>query len=378
MKAVVERAALVRAMGEAARVVQTRNTIPILANVKIEADAEGLRLTATDLDLQITVPVAARVEASGATTAPAHRLASIVASLPEGCQISLELGDGRLTVKAARSRFVLPVLPVDQFPVLAPPEDGAAFTLSAADLRRLFGQPQPAVSTEEVRYYLNGICLEVDSERAFLARPSLIATATDGQRLLRASVPLPHKKLTLEQRPIVPKRATELVARLAEAGDAKAEIDLQISGTMATARFGGTVIVSKLIEGNFPDADRVIRRSAPISATVDPDALVAAVKRVQQVAEGKARIVKMAFAPEMLTVSCRSAEYGEAIEEMPAILTDATAFEIFFDAVLGLPMLERFAGAELDLGFDSPAGPIVMRKPGGGEDFVGVLMPCRG
>lgn len=376
MKAVVERAALVRAMGEAARVVQTRNTIPILSNVRIEAEADALRLTATDLDLQITVPVAARVEAAGATTAPAHRLASIVASLPEGCQISLELGEGRLTVKGGRSRFVLPVLPVDDFPVIKAPEDGAAFTLSAADVRRIFGLPQPAVSTEEVRYYLNGICLETSDDRAFLSTPSLIATATDGQRLLRAALPVPVKGLSLD-RPIVPRRATELLARLAEAGDAKADVDLKISGTMVTARFGGTVIVSKLIEGTFPDADRVIRRAAPISATVDPDALVAAVKRVQQVAEGKARIVKMAFATEMLTVSCRSAEYGEAIEEMPAILTDADAFEIAFDAVLGLPMLDRFAGAELHLGFDSAAGPIVMRKPGGGEDFVGVLMPCR-
>lgn len=371
MKAVIEQAALVRAMGEAARVVRARNTIPILSNIKIEAEGDMLRLTATDLDNQITLPVSARVDEAGATTAPAHRLAGIIASLPEGCQISLSSTPDKLQVVAGRSRFSLPVLPVDDFPMIKPKEGGEAFTLDATQVRATFGAVRPVISTEEVRYYLNGVCLEVASERAYHPEPGLFVTATDGHRALRAALP-PPVGVALDHRPIVPLRAVELLVRLTELAE---QAEFQIGARMMVARFGAVEVVSKLIEGTFPDADRVMRRNSANVVVFSAPQLLAAVKRVAQVSAEKTRGVKFSFGADLLTVSCLSSEYGEAQEEVPCA-NAPTGFEIGANSTYLVSMLGAYA-EDVELGFDGPAGPIMIRTPGDGKALLGTLMPLR-
>src|SRR5437868_11530929 len=190
MKVTVERAALLRSLGHVHRVVERRNTIPILANVLIKADKSQLAFKATDLDLEITETIAAEVGPGGSTTVPAHMVYEIVRKLPEGAQIVLESSGDRavLTVRAGRSRFTLQTLPESDFPDLAAGEMTHTFKLPATDLKRLIDKTSFAISTEETRYYLNGIYLH---SAGMAKAPTLRAVATDGHRLAQFELPLP-------------------------------------------------------------------------------------------------------------------------------------------------------------------------------------------
>ena len=190
MKVTVERATLLRSLGHVHRVVERRNTIPILANVLIRAEKSGLAFKATDLDLEVTETIAAEVASGGATTVPAHMFYEIVRKLPEGAQIVIEASGDRavLAIRAGRSRFTLQTLPESDFPDLAAGEMTHAFKLAAADLKRLIDKTQFAISTEETRYYLNGIYLHTAGTAK---TPTLRAVATDGHRLAQFELPPP-------------------------------------------------------------------------------------------------------------------------------------------------------------------------------------------
>src|SRR5436305_932323 len=188
MKATIERATLLRGLSHVQSVVERRNTIPILSNVLIEAQSGGaLRLMATDLDLQIDETIAAAVDQPGAITVPAHTLFDIVRKLPEGAQVELSAAEGRITVNAGRARFTLSTLPRDDFPMIAEGELPTVFELPAETLKQIIDKTRFAISTEETRYYLNGIFLHVADE----ATPVLKAAATDGHRLARGTMPRP-------------------------------------------------------------------------------------------------------------------------------------------------------------------------------------------
>ncbi|MDP8912415.1 MAG: DNA polymerase III subunit beta, partial [Pseudomonadota bacterium] len=188
MKATIERATLLKSLGHVQSVVERRNTIPILSNVLIEATEDGaIRLMATDLDLQINETVPANVQQPGATTVSAHTLFDIARKLPEGSQVELNAAESKMQVNAGRARFNLATLPRDDFPVIAEGELPTRFELPAATLRQIIDKTRFAISTEETRYYLNGIFFHVSDE----ATPVLKAAATDGHRLARVTVPRP-------------------------------------------------------------------------------------------------------------------------------------------------------------------------------------------
>src|SRR5688500_19953103 len=189
MKATIERATLLKSLSHVQSVVERRNTIPILSNVLVEANEDGsIRLMATDLDLQVDESVAANVEQAGATTVSAHTLFDIVRKLPEGSQVEIAAAEGKMQVNAGRARFNLSTLPRDDFPVIAEGELPTSFELPAATLRQIIDKTRFAISTEETRYYLNGIYFHVSDE----AQPVLKAAATDGHRLARLTVPRPE------------------------------------------------------------------------------------------------------------------------------------------------------------------------------------------
>ncbi len=191
MRVTVERAALLRSLGHVHRVVERRNTIPILSNVLLRAEGSGLQLRATDLDIEVTESVPADVADAGATTVPAHVIYDIVRKLPDGAQVSLETGgeSGQMTIRSGRSRFALGALPEGDFPDLAAGEMPHGFEIAAADLKRLIEKTQFAISTEETRYYLNGIYLHtLETEGG----PVMRAVATDGHRLARVEIPAPQ------------------------------------------------------------------------------------------------------------------------------------------------------------------------------------------
>src|ERR1700760_2352281 len=225
MKVTVERSELLRPLGHVHRAVERRNTIPILANVLLRADRATLSLKATDLDLEVTDAIAAEAAPAGSTTVPAHMFYDIVRKLPEGAQIVLESSGDRaaLAIRAGRSRFTLQTLPESDFPDLAPGDMTHKFTLKAADLKRLIDKTQFAISTEETRYYLNGIYLHVaGSGKA----QTLRAVATDGHRLAQTDLDVPAGASGMPG-VIVPRKTVTEVQRLIE--DTEGEINIELS-----------------------------------------------------------------------------------------------------------------------------------------------------
>src|SRR5438105_13879614 len=238
MKVTVERADLLRSLGHVHRVVEKRNTIPILANVLIKADQSRLAFKATDLDLEVTETIAAEVGPGGATTVPAHMFYEIVLKLPEGAQIVLESSDDRamLVIRAGRSRFTLQTLPESDFPDLAAGEMTHSFKLAAADLKRLIDKTQFAISTEETRYYLNGIYLHTSGNGQSTA---LRAVATDGHRLAQIDLPAPQGAIGMPG-VIVPRKTVGEVQRLIE--DGEAEVGIELSQTKIRFTLGDVVL----------------------------------------------------------------------------------------------------------------------------------------
>src|SRR5215204_4872312 len=254
MKVTLERAELLKSLGHVHRVVERRNTIPILGNVLIRAEQSKLAFKATDLDLEVTETIAAEVSPGGSTTVPAHMFYEIVRKLPEGSQIVLEASGDRamLAIRAGRSRFTLQTLPESDFPDLAAGDMTHKFTLAASDLKRLIDKTQFAISTEETRYYLNGIYLHVAGGAK---SQTLRAVATDGHRLAQTDLPVPAGAAGMPG-VIVPRKTVIEVQRLIE--DSEAEIAIELSSAKIRFSIGDVVLTSKLIDGTFPDYARVI------------------------------------------------------------------------------------------------------------------------
>src|SRR3974390_2979624 len=292
MKVTVERSELLKSLGHVHRVVERRNTIPILANVLLHADNSKLSLKATDLDVEVTAAIAAEVGPGGSTTVPALLFFEIVRKLPEGAQIILESSGDRAApaIRAGRSRFTLQTLPESDFPALAPGEMSHKSTLKAADLKRLIDKTQFAISTEETRYYLNGIYLHAaGSAKA----PTLRAVATDGHRLAQMDLPLPQGAAGMPG-VIVPRKTVGEVQRLIE--DNEAEVRIELSQGKIRFTIGNVVLTSKLIDGTFPDYGRVIPQNNDKELVVDKKDFEAAVDRVSTISSDHGRPVKLALA----------------------------------------------------------------------------------
>ncbi|HYD99260.1 MAG TPA: DNA polymerase III subunit beta, partial [Alphaproteobacteria bacterium] len=274
----IERAALLRALGHVQSVVEKRNTIPILSNVLLRADGDALTLTATDMDLEIQESVAAAVGRPGATTAPAHTLYDIVRKLPDGSQVELDFGAdrGALMLRAGRAQFRLGCLPVEDYPQMNSGELPHRLSLQAAELRTIVDRTRFAISTEETRYYLNGIYLHATPARGGEAR-LLRAVATDGHRLARFEMALPEGAESIPG-VIVPRKTVGEVRKLIE--EAGAPIEVALSETQIRFTIDHIVLTSKLIDGTFPDYERVIPSGNDKVLTVDTKVFAAAVDRV--------------------------------------------------------------------------------------------------
>ena len=307
MKVTVERAALLKSIGHVHRVVERRNTIPILANLLIRAEKGKLGLKATDLDLEVVESIPAEVSPGGATTVPAHMIYDIVRKLPEGAQIVLDSSGDRasLTIRAGKSRFSLQTLPESDFPDLAAGEMTHKFSLAAKDLKRLIDKTQFAISTEETRYYLNGIYLHVaGAAKAHKLR----AVATDGHRLAQAELDAP-KGADGMPGIIVPRKTVGEVQRLIE--DLDAEVMVELSQTKIRFTIGDVVLTSKLIDGTFPDYGRVIPAGNDKTLIVDKPEFAAAVDRVSTVSSERGRAVKLALSAGKLVLTVTNPDFGQ-------------------------------------------------------------------
>src|SRR5450432_2009516 len=344
MKVTVERAQLLKSLGHVHRVVERRNTIPILGNVLIRAENARLSLKATDLDLEVTETVAAETGTGGSTTVPAHMFYDIVRKLPDGAQIVLE-GDGDrsvLAIRAGRSRFTLQTLPESDFPDLAAGDMTHSFTLAGPDMKRLIDRTQFAISTEETRYYLNGIYLHTaGSAKAATLR----AVATDGHRLAQVDLPLP-KGASGMPGVIVPRKTV-----------------------------GSVVLTSKLIDGTFPDYGRVIPQNNDKELIVDKKDFEAAVDRVSTISSERGRAVKLALSAGKLILSVTNPDSGSATEEIE-VEYDSDPLDIGFNSRYLLDIAAQIEGEVAVLKLADPGSPtLIQDKDAKGALYV--LMPMR-
>ncbi|MCK6418282.1 MAG: DNA polymerase III subunit beta [Alphaproteobacteria bacterium] len=370
MKLSIERAALLRCLNHVQSAVEKRNTIPILANVLMRAEKGSLSLSTTDMDLEINESVAAQVGTPGATTAPAHTLHDIVRKLPEDSTVDLMLNsDGtQMTVKAGRSQFKLSCLPVEDFPALGAGELPTNFAIPAADLRALVDRTRFAMSTEETRYYLNGIYLHESESNGV---PVLRAVATDGHRLARFDMPLPDGASGMPG-VIIPRKAVAELRKLTE--EAADAIKISLSKNKVRFAFDHIVLTSKLIEGTFPDYQRVIPQNNNKIIEVDPKTFTSAIDRVSTISDGKSRAVKITLQGKTMTISANSPEAGSAVEELE--INGDTELEIGFNARYLLDITTQIDGEGCRLSLADPASPTIIQD-NGDLSALYVLMPLR-
>jgi DNA polymerase-3 subunit beta len=371
MKVTVERAELLKSLGHVHRVVERRNTIPILANVLLHADQGKLSLKATDLDVEVTDSIGAEVGPGGSTTVPAHMFFDIVRKLPEGAQIGLESSGDRATlaIRAGRSRFTLQTLPESDFPDLAPGEMTHKFALKAGDLKRLIEKTQFAISTEETRYYLNGIYLHAAGTAK---APTLRAVATDGHRLAQMELDLP-KGADGMVGIIVPRKTVNELQRLLE--DNEAEVAVELSPGKIRFSVGEVVLTSKLIDGTFPDYARVIPVNNDKELVVDKKEFQDAVDRVSTVSSERGRAVKLSVGGGKLLLSVTNPDSGSANEELE-VEYEAEPIDIGFNSRYLLDIAGQIESEAAVLKLADPGSPtLILDKNRRGSLYV--LMPMR-
>jgi DNA polymerase-3 subunit beta len=371
MKVTLERALLLKSLSHVHRVVERRNTIPILANVLIRGERGKLSLKATDLDLEVVEGIAAEVAPGGSTTIPAHMFYEIVRKLPDGSQIVLEASGDRamLTIRAGRSRFTLQTLPESDFPDLAAGEMSHSFKIPAGDLKRLIDKTQFAISTEETRYYLNGIYLHTAGTAK---APTLRAVATDGHRLAQYELPRPSGADGMPGI-IVPRKTVGEVQRLIE--DGEAEIAVELSSSKIRFTIGDVVLTSKLIDGTFPDYARVIPLGNDKELKVEKSEFEAAVDRVSTVSSERGRAVKLALGGGRLVLSVTNPDSGSATEELE-VDYQAEPLDIGFNSRYLLDIAAQIDGEVAVLKLADPGSPTLIQD----RDAAGalyVLMPMR-
>ncbi len=371
MQITLERDALLASLGAVARVVERRTTIPILSNVLLKSEAAHLRITATDLDIQADTQINldALDHAVGSFTVPAATLHDIVKKLNAGAQVSISRpDDATVLVKSGRSRFTVQALPASDFPDLAAGEMSHRFTLPGQVLAEMLDEVQFAISTEETRYYLNGIYLhQLEGEDG----PKLRMVATDGHRLSRREIAAPEGAIGMPGI-IIPRKMVGEVRKLA---DFKGDLAFELSKAKLQVSAGATVFISKLIDGTFPDYQRVIPASNSKRATLETKAFAAALDRVATISGERGRAVKCAFADGKLTLSVRNPDAGDAIEEVDCDYDDPP-IEVGFNARYLADILGALGGDTVLMKLEDPGSPTVLTRSEG-SPLVTVLMPMR-
>ncbi len=371
MKISIERSALLKALGQAQSVVERRNTIPILANVLIEAEGDAATFRATDLDIEVVDKAPAQVERAGASTVSAVILHEIVRKLPDGALVALadDGASGRLSIEAGRSKFSLATLPREDFPIMASAEYDCNFSAPAALLRRLFDKSKFAISTEETRYYLNGVYMHVSTADSGQV---LRCVATDGHRLARIDAPLPDGADGMPG-VIVPRKTVAELRKLLDDDDMT--IAVSVSETKLRFATPDVTLTSKVIDGTFPDYTRVIPQGNTRRMEVDAAEFARAVDRVATVSSERSRAVKLSLDEDRLVLSVNAPDSGAAEEELSVAYTDEH-LDIGFNAKYLLEIASQVDRENAVFLFNSSGDPTLMRE-GDDESAIYVVMPMR-
>ncbi len=371
--ALIEVGALKAALGSVIGAVESRNTIPVLANVALFFAPDHLRVVGTNMDQQVTRQVPCEAQASWSTTVGARLLKAMADKLPSGAevQLSMDAGSARLIVRCGRARFELATLPVEDFPLLSDAGGwDAQFEMAGPELAAMLNHVKHAISTEETRYYLNGVFVE-------RREAELIMVATDGHRLARSARPAPDGSEPMAEGEvlsggvIIPRQVLALIEPMLK----ESRVEVALSAARVRLDAGEVTVISKLVDGQFPDWRRVVPSNNPALIEVDPAELGKAVERVTTICSDKTRAVKIAADADRLTLSVTSAENGVATEEVSCAYSSAP-MTVGCNATYLLGCLARISGDVVQLRLADAAAPIRIEARADAEDLC-VLMPMR-
>ncbi|WP_280566677.1 DNA polymerase III subunit beta [Chromohalobacter sp. 296-RDG] len=366
MRFTITREDLLRPLSLVAGVVERRQTLPVLSNVLLEVRDTQLALTGTDLEVELIGRTAPHhVDEPGAATVPARKLMDICKSLPERTDITFTLEEGRAVLRAGRSRFTLSTLPVAEFPNIEGSQSDTTLTLTRGTLKHLIDATSFAMAQQDVRYYLNGMLLEFGHH--------LVRTvATDGHRL---AVCARSAEVDVEpsQKLIVPRKGILELARLLDGSDEP--VELTIGGTHLRAQTGDFTFTSKLVDGKFPDYERVVPRGGDKVVIAERGELRQVLSRTAILSNEKYRGVRLNLEEHNLRVTANNPEQEEA-EENVAIEYEGDTLEVGFNVGYLVDVLGVLDADRVQMTLSDPNSSALLEEPGGG-DAMYVVMPMR-
>ncbi|MCZ7565942.1 MAG: DNA polymerase III subunit beta [Burkholderiales bacterium] len=361
------REVLLKPLQAVSGIIERRHTLPILSNVLLQRDDGRLTFVATDIEIEITAG-AVLDEGSGpdGVTVGARKLLEILRALPEGAEVALTAADKRLQVKSGKSRFNLQTLPREDFPRLAPPEgDSLRIELPQKLLKALFALVQYAMAQQDIRYYLNGLLMLIDAGE-------LRVVATDGHRLAFATRAVAAEEMGRQEVILPRKTILELTKLLADSDD---PVAIELSASQAKFTFGDVVLVSKLVDGKFPDYQRVIPAQHPKRLRIGRAQLQHALQRASILTSDKFRGVRWVLTPGSLKISCTNTEQEEAQEELD-VAYSGDALDIGFNVGYLLDVLNNLDSEEIDCALGDANSSALFTLPER-DDFKYVVMPMR-
>jgi DNA polymerase-3 subunit beta len=364
MKLTAEREKLLTPLQAVMGVVERRQTMPVLANVLLAVRGGQLTIAATDLEVELVAATDVAVQEAGDITVPGRKFLDILRALPEKIAISLSVEGEKVVIKAGRSRFSLVTLPAVEFPVIDDINAQQTVQVARKELQRLLEKTHFSMAQQDVRYYLNGMLLEIDAE-------SLRAVATDGHRLALCETSLASKAKTAQQVIVPRKGVLELQRVLTDVGTA----ELAIGSNHVRAQIGDVRFTSKLIDGRFPEYSRVIPAAAVNAIRADRDALRQALQRTAILSNEKYRGIRITVKQNMLTVQAHNPEQEEAEEEV-AVAYEGNDLEVGFNVNYLLDALAAIDGQEVELGLTDSNSSCLIRSPGNATARY-VVMPMR-
>ena len=364
MKIKLNRDELLRPLAIVSGVVERRQTLPILAFVLIRQEAGQITITGTDLEIEVVANVEGSADQAGAVTVPARKLLDICRALPDGTEVHLEQQGERVRVRGGKSRFSLVSLPSNDFPALEIQEPQFRLQMEQADLLRLLQQTQFCMAQQDIRYYLNGLLLELNGTQ-------LRAVATDGHRMAvsNCTVSSSHKEI---HQIIVPRKAVHEISRLLSNEDT---VDLQFHTNHLRLELTGVRFSTKLIDGRFPDYTKVIPANQSKNIRLPRDSFKEALSRVAILSNEKYRGVRFALTDSLLTISAHNPEQEEAIEEVAVKYSDEPV-EIGFNVSYIADATAAVEGEEITLGLSDASSSCTITAPDNTAQQY-VVMPMR-
>lgn len=364
MKSSITRENLQAGLGAVAAAIPTRTTLPVLSNILIRAEEDGLRLSGTDLDISVSVKVAAEVEEGGAVTVPAKKLVEITRELEEA-PVHLQADGTKVNLQCGKSRFRLYGLPEDEFPAFPEVDFSSSWRMSAGDLQELIERTSFAVSTEESRPILNGVLWQLRPDET-------VMVATNGHRLAKMVRPL-EGVAAPEADLIVPPKALTQVERLY---DADAELEIARSENHLGFRSADRLVFTRLIEGPYPNYEQVIPGDNDKEAVANRTALEASIRRMAVVASDQTHRVRLSFEPGLLKFRVQTPDLGEGQDEL-AVDYSGEALEIGFNATYLLEILRHMGSEDVRMTFKAPERAATFAPEGVDLDYLCLVMPLR-